>query len=157
MEKAYIHHIAELIDDPQASIRTNAYLAMNNLAEFRDGAEHILAAEKLPSFVDKLIEEKVDSILISILQLIKKILEGEDATIAILQTQAISRLTTLLENKAWRVINIFSSHSFFQNHMQTKKTINFKTVCVSIGLICLITGILIKIMQRLAPNSLFCS
>jgi len=76
MEKAYIHHIAELIDDPQASIRTNAYLAMNNLAEFRDGAEHILAAEKLPSFVDKLIEEKVDSILISILQLIKKILEG---------------------------------------------------------------------------------
>jgi len=103
MEKAYIHHIAELIDDPQASIRTNAYLAMNNLAEFRDGAEHILAAEKLPSFVDKLIEEKVDSILISILQLIKKILEGEDATIAILQTQAISRLTTLLENKAWRV------------------------------------------------------
>ena len=156
MEKAYIHHIAELIDDPQASIRTNAYLAMNNLAEFRDGAEHILAAEKLPSFVDKLIEEKVDSILISILQLIKKILEGEDATIAILHTQAISRLTTLLENKAWRVINIFRSFIFSQSHAN-KKTINFKTVCVSIGLIRLITGIIIKIMQRLAPNSLFCS
>lgn len=57
---------------------------MNNLAEFRDGAEHILIAEKLPLFVDKLIEEKVESILIKVLILIKNILEGEDATNQIL-------------------------------------------------------------------------
>ena len=53
---------------------------MNNLAEFRDGAEHILVADKIPAFVDKLIEEKVESILCKVLFLLKKILEGEDAT-----------------------------------------------------------------------------
>lgn len=99
IENAYIHNIAELINDSVPEIRTNAYDAMNNLAEFRDGAEHILVADKIPAFVDKLIEEKVDSILGKVLLLIKKILEGEDATSKILETVAISRLTNLLTHQ----------------------------------------------------------
>lgn len=77
-------------------IRTNAYDTMNNLAEFRDGAEHILVADKIPALVDKLIEEKVESILCKVLVLLKKILEGEDATSKILETEVVSRLTNLL-------------------------------------------------------------
>lgn len=100
---------------------------MNNLAEFKDGAEHILIADKLPSFVDKLIEEKVDSILLDILRLIKKILEGENATIAILNTQAITRLTTLLSHKGWRVCALLHKMThlkcfFFSFYNKDKRT-----------------------------------
>jgi len=37
MEKAFIHDIALLINDSVPKIRTNSYLAMLNLTEFREG------------------------------------------------------------------------------------------------------------------------
>jgi hypothetical protein len=56
-----------LIDDKIPDIRANAYNAMLNLAEFREGAEHILTTEVLSSLVDKLLEEKVENILVQVL------------------------------------------------------------------------------------------
>ncbi|EGR29633.1 rtdr1-prov protein, putative [Ichthyophthirius multifiliis] len=107
IEKAHIHNICSLIDDNVSQIRTNSYNAMLNLAEYRIGAEHILIAEKLPLFVDKLIEEKEESILIQVLQLIKKLLEGEGGTDIILQTEAIQRLTNHLEHRNQKVFFCF--------------------------------------------------
>lgn len=69
---------------------------MNNLAEFHAGAEHVLIADKVPALVDKLLEEKVDSILANVLRLLKKVLEAENATQKVLETAAVTRLTLLL-------------------------------------------------------------
>lgn len=110
---SYIYQIASLIDDSQANIRTNSYDAMNNLASFRDGAEHILKENKLPALVDKLIEEKVESILIKVLFLIWQILEGQDATDKILETEAITRLTNLLEHSNSKVFTYSTLYIYF--------------------------------------------
>lgn len=72
MEKNYIDDISKLINDQVDIIRSYSYKAMLYLGEFRDGAEHMIEYKKLiPDLVDKLIEEKVESILILVLELIK--------------------------------------------------------------------------------------
>lgn len=75
-----------MIDDPVPEIRKNAYNAILNLSEFRDGAEHVLKTDVLGRLVDKLLEEKVESILNQVLLLIKKLLYGQGGTEIILET-----------------------------------------------------------------------
>jgi hypothetical protein len=94
----YVLNISKLIDDRISKIRLNSYNSMINLAGNPDGVDHMLTTKILDQLVDKIIEEKVDEILVKVLQLMKLLLYGGKAAEQILNTQAIPRLTALLEN-----------------------------------------------------------
>ena len=90
------------------SIRINAYKSLNNLVKFRDGADAVYQNGVLEILVDKLLEEKEESVLVLVLLLLKAILGVEDATLKGLETPIIGRLTQLLTSSNAKVINISS-------------------------------------------------
>lgn len=84
--------IAELFNDDVTQIRCNAYTCLINLAEFTYGVKAVIDKDILPTLVDKLIDEKEESILVLILRLLNITLEGELATGLVLNTHILQRL-----------------------------------------------------------------
>jgi hypothetical protein len=58
-------------------------LAMINIAEYTYGIDSIIQCNIIPMLVDKLNEEKDESILILILTLLKMLIEGEAAPLVV--------------------------------------------------------------------------
>ena len=63
--------IQGLFNDEIIQIRANAYKAMIALAEYTYGIDQIIHLGILPVLIDKLVEEKIEVILILILTLLK--------------------------------------------------------------------------------------
>ena len=63
--------IQGLFNDEIIQIRANAYKAMIALAEYTYGNDQIIHLGILPVLIDKLVEEKIEVILILILTLLK--------------------------------------------------------------------------------------
>ena len=77
METKTIFEILLLIEDKVDSIRKNVYLAFLNFCEFRSEINYFNFANCDDYLVDKFTEEKEENILILILKLYNKILDGE--------------------------------------------------------------------------------
>jgi len=69
-----------------AAIRWNCYKSLYQLSEHVDGNQAVLKNGILEILVDKLIEEKEEDILYLILQLLKRLLDGEGAIPRLLKT-----------------------------------------------------------------------
>jgi len=95
--------IAGLFNNKVTQIRNNAYTCLINLAQFTFGVQAIIDTEILTTLVDKLISEKEDSILILILTLMGILLEGEMATVLLLNTLVLTRLNSHLAAKNWEI------------------------------------------------------
>jgi hypothetical protein len=94
---------AQLFDDPEKSIRNNAYCCFINLAQFTFGIQQVIDADILRVLVEKLVIEKETDILILILQLLCILLEGDMATPYILNTPVLTRLNKHLASPEWRI------------------------------------------------------
>jgi len=84
--------IKELFNDPVVEIRSNAYKAMINIAEFTSGIDAIINFNIIPVLIDKLVDEKVEEILVLILRLLKILNEGELAPMVVQGADSLSRL-----------------------------------------------------------------
>lgn len=94
-----IAEIKTLFDDSEVKIRSNSYIALINLAEFRHGIDAVIESGIIPTLVDKLVIEKEEQILILILLLIKVLSEGEKAPMILLNCPTLARLNTHLASK----------------------------------------------------------
>ena len=99
IEKKSVAEIKTLFDDTEVEIRSNAYVSLINLAEFRFGIDSVIESGILPTLVDKLVLEKEESILILILSLMKVLAEGEKAPTILLGTPVLARLNSHLASK----------------------------------------------------------
>lgn len=95
--------IAKLFNDKETKIRNNAYACLINLAQFTFGVQAVIDTDILTTLVDKLVTEKEDSILILILTLMSILLEGEMATVLLLNTSVLQRLNTHLAASNWEI------------------------------------------------------
>ena len=77
IENKCVQEIKQLFDDSEVQIRSNAYVSLINLAEFRFGVDAVIDTGIIPTLVDKLVLEKEESILILILTLMKVLAEGD--------------------------------------------------------------------------------
>jgi hypothetical protein len=93
-----IPSIRELFNDPVVQIRSNAYQAMINIAEFTFGIDSIINSNIIPVLIEKLVEEKDESILVLILSLLKILNEGELAPMAVQGADSLKRLNKHLES-----------------------------------------------------------
>jgi len=75
--------IRDLFNDEVIQIRANAYKAMIAVAEYTYGIDQIIHLGILPILIDKLVEEKIEVIMILILSLLKVLMEGEMAPMVI--------------------------------------------------------------------------
>lgn len=58
VERELVVDIMKLIDDKEVAIRSNAYHALINIAEFTYGVDSIIEFDIIPVLVDKLVQEK---------------------------------------------------------------------------------------------------
>lgn len=84
-----VENIRQLFEDKQVKIRDNAYVALINLTDYTEGVDAVIGFDIIPVLVDKLVDEKDESILILILTLLKILLEGERAPPIFLATDAL--------------------------------------------------------------------
>jgi HEAT repeat protein len=103
VEKKLLPHLSALFEDKVVKIRSNAYTALINLAEFTFGIQSIIDTDILRILVDKLVDEKEETILVLILRLIHSLLEGEMATDLVLSTPVLVRLNNHLKSKNWQI------------------------------------------------------
>jgi len=87
-----IPKIRDLFNDEVVQIRANAYKAMIAIAEFTFGIDQIINFNIVQVLIDKLVEEKIEVILILILHLLKILNEGEMAPMTIQGSDALNRL-----------------------------------------------------------------
>jgi hypothetical protein len=80
MSIGYASNVAKLIDDPVEAIRCNAYNAMLNIAEIPAGCGLLIKLDLCKVLIDKLVNEKVEKILILIHELIRRLLYEENGT-----------------------------------------------------------------------------
>lgn len=86
-----------LIQDELPTIKSEVYDGLINFVEYTEGIEHVIDKNTiLVDLVDKLIEEKVASILLKAVILLKILMEGEDGTPKALKTEIILRLMALI-------------------------------------------------------------
>ena len=76
----YAKEIIKLINDPIDDIRKNAYNSMIGLTKLGGGSDDLIDLNMVEICVDKLKDEKVDSILILVHQLLKNLLYVERGT-----------------------------------------------------------------------------
>lgn len=95
--------VATLFNDPEETIRNNAYVCLLNLAQFTFGMQAAIDADILRILVDKLVAEKAPRILELILELINTLLHGDMATPFVLNTPVLQRLNGHLASKEWRI------------------------------------------------------
>ena len=87
-----------MFNDEEVEIRANAYKAIINLAEFTHGVDQVINFNIIPVLIDKLVEEKVELILILILKLLKILNEGELAPMVIQGQDSLQRLNRHLKS-----------------------------------------------------------
>lgn len=96
--------VVNLFDDSVTQIRDNAYTCLINIAQFTYGIQNVIDhPDLLRTLVNKLEDEKEDSIMILILRLINILLEGEMATSLLLSTSVLGRLNVHLKAKNWEI------------------------------------------------------
>lgn len=99
MKNKIIPEIRQLFDDADNQIRSNAYISLINLSDFRFGIDAVIDSGIIPTLIDKLVLEKEEPILILILELIKLLAEGEKAPNLLLACPSLARLNTHLVSK----------------------------------------------------------
>lgn len=122
--------IRALFDDKEVSIRSNAYVALINLAEFRFGIDAVIDAGILPTLVDKLVVEKEEPILVLILSLMKVLAEGEKAPLILLNAPTLARLNTHLASKNAQIRELAALNigSISFNVLGKERTIEAKSI-----------------------------
>jgi hypothetical protein len=125
-----VPEIKTLFDDSEVSIRSNAYVGLINLAEFRFGIDAVIDSGIIPTLVDKLVLEKEEPILILILQLIKVLAEGEKAPMILLNCPTLARLNTHLvsKNAQIRELAALNIGSVSFNVLGKERTIEAKSI-----------------------------
>lgn len=98
-----IPKIRELFNDEVVQIRANAYKAMIAIAEFTFGIDQIINFNIVQVLIDKLVEEKIEVILILILHLLKILNEGEMAPMTIQGSDALNRLNQHLLSPEYQI------------------------------------------------------
>jgi hypothetical protein len=119
-----------LFADDVKKIRSNAYVCLINLAEFTFGINAIIEFNVLPLLVDKLVDEKEESILILIMTLLKILCEGEKAPTILLTTPALERLNSHLacQNKEIRELAALNLGSISYNVRGKEQTIEANSI-----------------------------
>ena len=130
IEHKCVNDIKQLFDDGEVEIRSNAYVSLINLAEFRFGIDSVIDTGIIPTLVDKLVLEKEESILILILTLMKVLAEGDKGPGILLGTPVLARLNAHLSSKNAKIrelaaLNI-GSVSF--NTLGKERTIEAKSI-----------------------------
>jgi len=69
------------------------------MARNHKGCLYLIKNDLVPILVDKILEEKVQELLIKVLDIIKLLLEGEGGTDSFLETSGIKRLKGLLTHE----------------------------------------------------------
>lgn len=72
--------LAELINDKIEKIRENGYNVFLNIGRNHYGCLYLIQNGLVPILVDKIMEEKVQVLLIKVLDILKLLLEGEGGT-----------------------------------------------------------------------------
>lgn len=133
-EKLIAHNtvldIKGLFDDTEVKIRSNAYVSLINLAEFRFGIDSVIDTGIIPTLVDKLVLEKEEEILILILSLIKVLAEGDKAQSILLGTPVLARLNSHLASKNARIRELAALNigSISYNTLGKERTIEAKSI-----------------------------
>jgi hypothetical protein len=73
------------------------------VAEYTYGIDQIIHLGILPVLIDKLVEEKIEVILILILTLLKVLMEGEMAPMVIQSSDALGRLNSHLTSPEYKI------------------------------------------------------
>lgn len=122
--------IKHLFDDNEVEIRSNAYVSLINLAEFRFGIDNVIDTGIIPTLVDKLVLEKEESILILILTLMKVLAEGDKAPGVLLSTPVLARLNAHLSSKNPRIRELAALNigSISYNTLGKERTIEAKSI-----------------------------
>lgn len=130
VENKIVSDIRKLFDDSEVQIRKNAYLALINVAQFTFGIDSVIDFDILPVLIDKLVMERVEDILILILQLLKILTEGEKAPNILLATPSLNRLNTHLgsKNKYIRELAAINLGSISYNMKGKERTIEAKSI-----------------------------
>ena len=125
-----VPEIKALFDDSEVKIRSNAYISLINLAEFRFGVDAVIDSGIIPTLVDKLVIEKEETILILILTLMKVLAEGEKAPMILLNAPSLARLNTHLVSKNARIRELAALNigSISFNVLGKERTIEAKSI-----------------------------
>lgn len=125
-----VNEIKLLFDENEVDIRSNAYVSLINLAEFRFGIDSVIDAGIIPTLVDKLVLEKEESILILILSLMKVLSEGDKAPGILLGTPVLARLNSHLvsKNPKIRELAALNIGSISYNTLGKERTIEAKSI-----------------------------
>ena len=99
VEQSIINDIVICLDDRVEKIRKNAYDSLLHLSKERYGCEGVVAHDVIRNLIDKLLTEKVESLLQLTLQLIKLLLNVEHGPPAALKVPSISRLRNLMTHR----------------------------------------------------------
>ena len=102
-ESGLLPAIRKLFDDKVVQIRANAYLAFIALAEFTYGVDQVIRQNIVAVLVKQLVEEKEETILVLILELLKILNEGEEAPVVIQSTEALAHLNKHLLSRNSRI------------------------------------------------------
>jgi len=125
-----VNEIKQLFDDGEVQIRSNAYVSLINLAEFRFGIDSIIDTGIIPTLVDKLVLEKEESILILILSLMKVLAEGDKSSGILLGTPVLARLNSHLVSKNPKIRELAAMNigSISYNTLGKERTIEAKSI-----------------------------
>ena len=97
--------IRKRIDDEVVEIRRNAYTAMLAMTRMVEGATVLIEIDMVAILVDKLVEEKDDTILQQVHELLRQLLLVEGGTPKLVEIEeiGIERLCGFLESKNWEL------------------------------------------------------
>lgn len=130
IEDDIIPKIRELFDDSVVQIRSNAYKAMINVAEFTFGIDSIINKNIIPVLIDKLVQEKQERILVLILQLLKILNEGELAPMVVQSGDSLNRLNNHLTSTNYEIRELAAMNlgSISYNSMGKEQCIEAKSI-----------------------------
>ena len=97
IQRNCIEEFQKLIHDELPTVKSEVYEGLIDFSEYTEGIEFVLSKESiLNELVDKLIEEKVSTILLKAIILLKVLMQGEAGTPKALKTEIILRLMALI-------------------------------------------------------------
>ena len=97
IQRNCIEEFQKLIHDELSTVKSEVYEGLIDFSEYTEGIEFVLSKESiLNELVDKLIEEKVSTILLKAIILLKVLMQGEAGTPKALKTEIILRLMALI-------------------------------------------------------------
>lgn len=99
IQRNCIEEFQKLIHDELPTVKSEIYEGLIDFSEYTEGIEFVLSKESiLNELVDKLIEEKVSTILLKAIILLKVLMQGEAGTPKALKTEIILRLMALISH-----------------------------------------------------------